>query len=81
MKRSSGSLVPSVVFCSFLLLTVTLTLIFLAPQACAQMDKIVIPAGTPEDHDLQAISSEPDTAKKLAIYRSLFRSIRRILQP
>ena len=33
------------------------------------MDKIVIPAGTPEDHDLQAISSETDAAKKLAMYQ------------
>ncbi|MFY9742618.1 MAG: hypothetical protein WAK21_11490 [Candidatus Sulfotelmatobacter sp.] len=37
-------------------------------QAGAQIDKIVIPAGTPEDHDLQSISNEPDSAKKLALY-------------
>jgi tetratricopeptide (TPR) repeat protein len=35
----------------------------------AQVDKIVIPAGTPEDHDLQAISNEPDAQKKLAMYQ------------
>src|SRR5271155_4657770 len=33
------------------------------------MDKIVIPAGTPEDHDLQSISNEQDAAKKLAAYQ------------
>ena len=67
MKRSFGSLVPAVVF--FSLLFLTLALVFLAPQACAQMDKIVIPAGTPEDHDLQAISNEADAAKKLGMYQ------------
>lgn len=34
----------------------------------AQVDHIVIAAGTPEDHDLQAITSEQDAAKKLAMY-------------
>src|SRR6204780_1104519 len=34
----------------------------------AQVDHIVIAAGTPEDHDLQAITSEQDTQKKLAMY-------------
>jgi tetratricopeptide (TPR) repeat protein len=34
----------------------------------AQVDKIVIPAGTPEDQVLQAISNEPDAQKKLAMY-------------
>ena len=67
MKRSFGSLVPAVVFLSLVFLT--LTLVFLAPQACAQMDKIVIPAGTPEDHDLQTISNEADAAKKLTLYQ------------
>jgi tetratricopeptide (TPR) repeat protein len=37
--------------------------------ALAQTDKIVIPAGTPEDHDLQAISNEQDATKKLAMYQ------------
>jgi len=37
--------------------------------AGAQSDKIVIPAGTPEDHDLSAISNEQDPAKKLAMYQ------------
>ncbi len=34
----------------------------------AQVDHIVIGAGTPEDHDLQAITSEQDATKKLAMY-------------
>jgi|SRR5579862_1074563 len=51
---------PVVVSSWFFLLTI---------QAVAQMDKIVIPAGTPEDHDLQAISNESDSAKKLAMYQ------------
>ena len=59
MKRYAGSLVVVVVVC----------FIFIIPLAGAQMDKIVIPAGTPEDHDLQAISSEQDAAKKLAMYQ------------
>src|SRR3984893_4388726 len=33
-----------------------------------QADRIVIPAGTPEDHELQNISNEPDAQKKLAMY-------------
>jgi tetratricopeptide (TPR) repeat protein len=34
----------------------------------AQMDKIVIPAGTPEDQALTAITAESDEAKKLPMY-------------
>ena len=56
MKRNAGSLV--ILFLFFLL----------AAQASAQMDKITIPAGTPEDHDLQTISNEQDAAKKLTMY-------------
>jgi tetratricopeptide (TPR) repeat protein len=59
MKRYAGSLVVVVVLC----------FVFIIPRASAQMDKIVIPAGTPEDHDLQAISSEQDAGKKLAMYQ------------
>jgi tetratricopeptide (TPR) repeat protein len=33
-----------------------------------RVDHIVIAAGTPEDHDLQAITSEQDAQKKLAMY-------------
>jgi tetratricopeptide (TPR) repeat protein len=35
----------------------------------AQLDKIVIPVGTPEDQALTAISNEQDTQKKLAMYQ------------
>jgi tetratricopeptide (TPR) repeat protein len=59
MKRYAGSLALVVAF---------LSLSILAPQACGQTAKIEIGAGTPEDHDLQTISSEPDAAKKLAMY-------------
>ena len=34
----------------------------------AQLDKIVIPAGTPEDQALTAISNEQDAQKKIAMY-------------
>jgi tetratricopeptide (TPR) repeat protein len=47
----------------------TLCFLFLPELSGAQIDKIIIPAGTPADHDLQAISSEPDAAKKLALYQ------------
>src|SRR3979490_1574447 len=33
-----------------------------------QVDRIVIPAATPEDHELQNISNEQDAQKKLAMY-------------
>ncbi len=60
MKKDVARLMLGGVFAGFLLLTTL---------ASAQSDKIVIPAGTPEDHDLQAISSEQDAAKKLALYQ------------
>jgi len=41
---------------------------FFILQAGAQVDHIVIAAGTPEDHDLQAVTSEQDPQKKLALY-------------
>jgi tetratricopeptide (TPR) repeat protein len=64
MKRYALSLALVIVFLDILFLL----LLFLA-QAGAQTDKILIPAGTPEDHDLQAVSNEPDAAKKLAMYQ------------
>src|SRR6202162_6132808 len=60
MKRYAGSLV---------LVAGSFCFLFLAVRASAQMDKIVIPAGTPEDHDLQEISNEQDAAKKPAMYQ------------
>jgi tetratricopeptide (TPR) repeat protein len=41
---------------------------FFILRATAQVDHIVIAAGTPEDHDLQAITSEQDPQKKLEMY-------------
>ncbi|MGA8618018.1 MAG: hypothetical protein WB660_05795 [Candidatus Sulfotelmatobacter sp.] len=57
MKRNAGSLVVLFLFS------------FLMARASAQIDKIVIPAGTPEDHDLQSISNEQDAAKRLVMYQ------------
>jgi tetratricopeptide (TPR) repeat protein len=61
VKSCAGSLVLAVVSLSFL---------FIGVQAGAQADKILIPAGTPEDHDLQEIANEQDAAKKLAMYQA-----------
>ncbi len=53
-----------------LLTLVLVVVLFFAvvPGAVAQVDRISIAAGTDEDHDLQAISSEQDQQKKLAMY-------------
>jgi tetratricopeptide (TPR) repeat protein len=59
MRRCSGSLTLVVLLSS---LAVPIH------QASAQVDRITIAAGTDEDHDLQAISSEQDAQKKLAMY-------------
>src|ERR1700704_5260139 len=40
----------------------------LSISVAAQVEKIVIPAGTPEDQALQAIGTEPDQQKKMAMY-------------
>lgn len=57
MGRCKVSLVSLV---SFLLITIS--------QASAQIDRIVIAAGTDEDHALQAITSEQDAQKRVAMY-------------
>ena len=46
-----------------------IVLFILSVCARAQVDKIAIPAGTPEDQALTAISNEPDAQKKLAMYQ------------
>jgi len=56
MKRSSAL--------TFLILACA----FLAQDAKAQVDHIVIAAGTDEDHALQAISNEADAQKKRTMY-------------
>lgn len=48
--------------------SVLIMVIFLPLLLRAQLDKIAIPAGAPEDRALQAISNEPDAQKKLAMY-------------
>jgi tetratricopeptide (TPR) repeat protein len=50
------------------LLLPALIVLFSSLVAYAQIDRIVIPAGTPEDQALNAISSEQDVQKKLAMY-------------
>ncbi len=42
--------------------------VLLPLSVCAQLEKIVIAAGTPEDQALQAISKEEDSQKKIAMY-------------
>ena len=49
-------------------LLVILCSVFLISQAAAQAEHIVLAAGTDEDHDLQAITAEQDSAKKLTMY-------------
>jgi len=48
--------------------SVLIIVIFLPLLLHAQLDKIIIPAGTPEDQALQAISNEQDAQKKVAMY-------------
>ncbi len=42
---------------------------FLAPTLSAQVDTIVIPAGTPEDNDLNTIANQQDAQKKVSMYQ------------
>ena len=55
-------------YCGFLLLVVLFSLAISISKASAQVDRIVIAAGTDEDHALQAITNEQDAQKKLAMY-------------
>src|SRR6202047_3682232 len=48
-------------------------LLAVAPLSLAQIENIVIPAGTPEDQALQAITKEPDDHKKLAMYEDFLK--------
>ena len=59
MRRCSGSA---------LLVAIFLSLSVLLPHAGAQVDHITIGAGTDEDHALQAITSEQDPQKKIAMF-------------
>lgn len=55
-------------FSAYTLLILFSCLAFITSNARAQVDKIVIAAGTDEDHALQAISNESDAQKKLTMY-------------
>ena len=46
-----------------------LLLLLLALPATGQVSKILIPAGSPEDQELQSISNEPDAQKRISLYR------------
>jgi len=46
-----------------------LLMVLLAAPAAAQVTRILIPAGTPEDQALQAISKENDADKRLALFQ------------
>src|ERR1700681_595643 len=59
MRHCSGSLLLVVLF--------LFSAVFI-PQASAQVDRLVIGAGTDEDRALQEISNEQDPQKKLAMY-------------
>jgi len=48
-------------------------LLAVAPLSRAQIETLVIPAGTPEDQALQAITKEPDDKKKLAMYEDFLK--------
>jgi tetratricopeptide (TPR) repeat protein len=54
--------------CIGLLLAVSFVLALSISQAGAQVERIVIAAGTDEDHALQAINNEQDATKRLAMY-------------
>jgi hypothetical protein len=43
--------------------------LLLATAGYAQIDRIMIPAGTPEDQSIQEISKETDSQKKVALYQ------------
>jgi hypothetical protein len=50
-------------------LALSILLLLAAPSLSSQVEKLVIPAGTPEDQALNAIGKEQDAQKKLAMYQ------------
>jgi len=48
-------------------------LLVVVPVSFTQIDTLVIPAGTPEDQGLQAITKEPDDQKKAAMYEDFLK--------
>jgi tetratricopeptide (TPR) repeat protein len=55
-------------FTGLLVLVVACIIAFSPFPAAAQAGHIEIAAGTPEDHDLQAITAEQDSGKKISMY-------------
>ena len=53
----------------WLFVVIVVSQLVLSVPEHAQLDKIVIPAGTPEDQALTAITNEQDPQKKLAMYQ------------
>ena len=49
--------------------------LLLASSGYAQIDRIVIPAGTPEDQSIQEISKETDSQKKVVLYQDFLREV------
>jgi tetratricopeptide (TPR) repeat protein len=48
-------------------------LLVVVPLSFSQLESLTIPAGTPEDQALQAITKEPDDQKKLAMYEEFLK--------
>src|SRR5690242_5740381 len=55
--------------CRVFVWLIALSLLLPTSALLAQVDTIVIPAGTPEDRDLNAISNEQDAQKKVSMYQ------------
>jgi hypothetical protein len=63
MTRRRGRVLPI-----FLFFTLFFTGGSFIPMAFSQIDTIVIPAGTPEDNELNSIANEHDSQKKVSMY-------------
>ncbi len=55
--------------CARTLLVAVFVFFLVAAAAFGQLDKLTIPAGTPEDKDLTAIGNEQDGQKRIAMYQ------------
>src|SRR5258708_32846842 len=51
-------------------LPLLLIALLLTVPLCAQVSTIIIPAGTPEDQELQLITAETDDAKRIEMYKA-----------
>src|SRR6266404_5965768 len=54
---------------------VVLAVLVFSSLSAAQLERIVIPAGTPEDQALQDISKESDAQKKLTMYQDFLEGV------